>query len=283
VVLLAGALDKVTWGTWFASYYSNYLFNVTHGVSTLFGTTRHSGYVLRLGVASAGLFPAAVLLCLGFARRLWILVVWILMVVGGHSFLAHKEYRFIFAALPVLLIMTAAVTILVAERAMPSRTARAQQIVAGLLALIALAGMLGLLPQERVIYPVRPLYAPQDGLRAFAFLHRQTDLAGVLLKDVRWVESGGYYYLHREVPLYLDTEEEAMHGHGGPLAYASHVLCPASTGDIPGFARVAAFGELDVRKQLAPRIPYSTLPSHSTHVLEPAIEDVYRPSVKPRF
>ena len=283
MVLLAGALDRLTWGGWFASYYNNYVFNVTRGVSMLFGTTRPAGYVLRLAAASVGLFPAAVLVGLVFARRLWILLVWLLLVVGGHSVLAHKEYRFIFAALPVLLVMTAAVTILVMERVMPSRTAWAQHAMTGVLALVSVAGMLGHLPRQHAFYHIRPLYAPQDPLAAFTFLREQPDLAGVWLNGVHWWETGGYYHLHRNVPVYLPAEEEAMRRGGGPQAFASHVLVPRSAGEIPGFERVAVFGEVEVRRQVTPRPSYSTLPSHSTHVVQDGVDDLYRPTVTPRF
>jgi hypothetical protein len=122
-------------------------------------------------------------------------------------------------------------------------------------------------------------------MRAFAFLHQQTDLAGVLLKDAPWWESGGYYYLHRDVPLYLSTDEEAMRRDGGPgpRAYASHIVCPASTEEIAGFTRVARFGSLDVRRQLAPPASYAVLPSYSRYPRQPGVDDVYRPSVTPRW
>jgi hypothetical protein len=283
MVLLAGALDRLTWGGWFASYYNNYVFNVTRGVSMLFGTTRPLGYVLRLTAASAGLFPVVGVLSLVFARRLWILLAWLLLVVGGHSVLAHKEYRFIFAALPILLIMTAAVTILVVERVMPARTAWARHAVTGALALISVAGMLGHLPKQHAFYHIMPLYAQQDPLRAFVFLRGQPDLAGVWLNGVHWWETGGYYHLHRNVPIYLPEEGEAMRRGGGPQAFVSHVLVQRTTEEVPGFERVAVFGEVEVLKQVTPRTSYSTLPSHSTHVMQEGVDDLYRPTVKPRF
>ncbi len=281
--LLVGALDRLTWGSWFASYYNAYVFNVTHGISSSFSTMRPTWYVSQLGAASGGVFVVVGLLSLAFARRLWVLLVWILAVVGSHSLLPHKEYRFVFAALPVLLVMTAAVTTLVADRVASSRVTRVPQLAVAILALVSVAGMLGVLPRHDASYPVRPLYARQDELRAFAFLSRQLDLAGVWLSGVPWWGSGGYYYLHRDVPLYLATDEEVMRRQGGPRAFASHVVCPVSADEIPGFVRIATFGGLEVRKQLAPPALYATLPSHTKHILQPNVDGVFHPSVTPRF
>ncbi len=107
VGLLAGYVDKLSWGSWFASHYSTYEFNVVRDASALFGTSPADRHVLKLGVASAGLLPLAALASLGFARRLWILMVTLFAIVGVHTMIPHKEYRFIVAAIPVLLVLMA--------------------------------------------------------------------------------------------------------------------------------------------------------------------------------
>jgi hypothetical protein len=284
--LLAGFLDRVTWGSWFVSYHHAYLFNVTHGIAKTFGVAGRREFFVQLRDASVGLFPLAALLSLGFARRLGILIAWVVLVVGMHTVIAHKEYRYIFAAIPVLLVLAAAVTTLLAGRFLTSPRAKlAHRAAIGVFALASLAGIQGLLPGEHAVYPRQPLYARQDELEAFAFLHRQADLSGVLLRDVGWWHTGGYYYLHRDVPLYVADDEEAMRrdGGAGPRAYASHVVCPATAEEIPGFARVARFGDLDVRKQLAPPASYAVLASYSRHVRQPGVDGVHRPSVTPRW
>ena len=283
-VLLVGFLDDVTWGRWFASYYNYYFYNVLHGFATTFGTMRHDWYLRKLTLASAGLFPLVILLSLCFLRRLWIPLVWLLLVVGAHTLVPLKDYRFIFPAVPILLVMTAAVTLLLAARAMPARTTQAAWAATGLVVLIALAGIFGRLPREHDIYPIRPLYA-QDELRAFVFLHREADLAGLLLEGVHWSQTGGYYYLHRNVPLYLATETEAMRRENGagPRAYVSHIVCPASMHEINGYTPVARFGAVEVRKQLAHEAPYSVLASHTHDVPQPGIDGVYVPSVRVPF
>jgi hypothetical protein len=276
----------VTWGSWFVSYHHAYLFNVTHGIAKTFGVSGRREFLVQLRDASVGLFPLAALLSLGFARRLGILIAWIVLVVGMHTVIAHKEYRYIFAAIPVLLVLAAAVTTLLAGRFLTSPRAKlAHRAAIGVFALASLAGIQGLLPGEHAVYPRQPLYARQDELEAFAFLHRQADLSGVLLRDVGWWHTGGYYYLHRDVPLYVADDEEAMRrdGGAGPRAYASHVVCPATAEEIPGFARVARFGDLDVRKQLAPPASYAVLASYSRHVRQPGVDGVHRPSVTPRW
>jgi hypothetical protein len=204
--------------------------------------------------------------------------------VGAHTLVPLKDYRFIFPAVPILLVMTAAVTLLLAARAMPARTTQAAWAATGLLVLIALVGILGRLPREHDIYPSRPLYA-QDELRAFVFLHREADLAGVLLEGVPWWQTGGYYYLHRNVPLYLAAETEAMRRENGAgtRAYVSHIVCPASMHEIDGYTSVARFGAVEVRKQLAHEGSYLVLASHTHDVPQPDIDAVYVPWVRAPF
>ena len=52
----AGYIDYLTWGTFFGSFYNNYLFNVIYGVSRLFGTERFSYFLegLSTGKRSQG-------------------------------------------------------------------------------------------------------------------------------------------------------------------------------------------------------------------------------------
>jgi hypothetical protein len=283
VVLLAGALDKLAWGGWFASYYNYHVFNLTHGISVLFGTQRPRMYVLQLAVASVGALPGALVLSLGFLRQLWLPAVWAVIVVGMHTLVPHKEYRFVFAALPALLVLAAAVTVLAGRGPAPARRALAPAAATSVLAVISAAGMLGLLPYAHAVYPVRPLYARTDELRAIALLRRETDLAGVLFRATWW-SGGGYYHLHRDVPIYFAPHEEAMRRQGDPVgAYVSHVVGPASVEALPGFARIAALGALAVDRQLAPRAPTAVLPSYSRDVPQPGIDGVYRPTVIPRF
>ena len=59
-------------------------------------TMRHDWYLRKLTLASAGLFPLVILLSLCFLRRLWIPLVWLLLVVGAHTLVSLKDYRFIF-------------------------------------------------------------------------------------------------------------------------------------------------------------------------------------------
>jgi hypothetical protein len=281
-LMLAGYLDYLTWGHWFASYYNNYLFNVARGLAKTLGRMRDDWYLWRLALTSAGLFPLVIVLSVGFLRRLWVLLAWVVIVVGVHSLVPLKDHRFIFAAIPILLVMTAAVTVLLATRVMPGRPLRAAWATTGLMALIALAGMLGQLPRDSGVYPRWPLYR-QDVLRAFEYLREDAHLAGVLLNDVPWWRTGGYYYLHRNVPLYLRTHAEAMRRENaaGIRAYVSHIVCPVSTTPTEGYTPVARFGALEVRKQLAPAGAYSDLASYTPDMPQRGIDGVYVPSVRP--
>ncbi len=55
VVLLAGALDWLTWGHWFVSFYNYYLFNQTYNISSSFGVRPVWYYAASLAITSGGL------------------------------------------------------------------------------------------------------------------------------------------------------------------------------------------------------------------------------------
>jgi len=105
-VVLAAMLDWLTLGYPLASLWRNLLFNVIDGVSSDFGTEKWNFYLL----GELGLWGAAGLLILTAAmlgaRRLPFLLAAAVAIVAVHSGIAHKEYRFIYPA--VLLIMVLA-------------------------------------------------------------------------------------------------------------------------------------------------------------------------------
>src|SRR5207302_4018681 len=98
-------LDWLTLGYPFASLWRNILFNVIDGVSGEFGTEPWHYYLSgELGLwGGAGLF-VLIAAALG-ARRLPVLLAAAVTIVVVHSGFAHKEYRFIYPAIVLLMVL----------------------------------------------------------------------------------------------------------------------------------------------------------------------------------
>jgi hypothetical protein len=138
VLLAAGLLDAWTWGTAFVSYYNAVLFNIVHGVGGLFGQQPFVWYFLRLLFASGGLHIVALVSGAVAWRQSWPILLVVAGVLAPHMLLAHKEYRFVFLVVPLLMVLLAhGATVLVAWLA----TLEAYTVALGGLAVAAACGL----------------------------------------------------------------------------------------------------------------------------------------------
>ena len=84
-------------------------------------------------------------------------------------------------------------------------------------------------------------------LRAYRYLHGQSDLGAVLNLYSKWQESGSYYHLHRDVPLYFPEHFETQ---SVPLnearACVSHTVATRGAELMPGFHVAANFDDAQV-------------------------------------
>ncbi len=285
VVVCAGWIDCLMWGGWFASYYNNYLFNSVYGVSKLFGEKDSDWYFEQISIASMGVFVLTFLFSFIYIKRLWPLVVCTAVLIGEHSLFPHKEYRFVFATIPLFLVLIAAFVVLVSDEFLSaSWTSRARWMAALSLVTISVAGILNWLPDENSVYRRTPLYAPDPVLQASHRLHDETDLSGVLITSMGFQATGGYYYLHRDVPIYFSSDWWRMSQDDdgpGPTDYVSHIVCDSSTEEIAGFSEAGRFGSLEIRRQPNPPAQRLMLPSYSRHIYHHEIDGKYERTVKP--
>ena len=108
VLAAAGILDTVTLGYPLASVWRNFVYNIYYGASSTFGVEAWHFYLRgELGVWSGGAAMLVLLAGLG-ARRMPMALAAAVTVLAVHSAIAHKEYRFIYPA--VLLVMVLAGT-----------------------------------------------------------------------------------------------------------------------------------------------------------------------------
>ncbi len=283
VVLAAGYIDYLTWGEWFVSYYNNFVYNSILGVSELFGHADWDYYCDKLFIGSTWILAIGFACGFLFFCRLWILLCGVAAIVGVHSLIPHKEYRFIFASIPILLTLTACVITLFSDEYQRARRA----VIAGCSAIvmfgISMVGIANWLPDEQRIYRFQPLYSRDPMLHVFKLLSSEGSVAAVYVEPKNFAHTGGYYYLHLDIPLYFKEDVERMSDNNQPglVGYVSHIVCLATSESHAGFVTVGEIGTLQIRKQQNPPHGFQRLPSYSRNVAQKGVDDTFTPTVTP--
>jgi hypothetical protein len=193
-VTVFGIADELTWSYPFYSYYSYFRVNMVQHRAAGFGVLPWYYYLSAL-IVHAGPLPIFAL----FGVRRSPILGWIsLAVVFPHSLIAHKEFRFIYPLLPILLIL-AAIGLIdflhFLERQTGFHLSEKSRLYTG--ASFVLTCSLVLASQF-------PRWNKARGaLRAFSYLSEDTKACGVGVLDVNWWDTGGYTYLHRPIPIFL--------------------------------------------------------------------------------
>jgi uncharacterized membrane protein YuzA (DUF378 family) len=202
-----GLSDVLTWGSFFHSAIAYVQANVLQGRAATWGSS-WAGYYLVTLITAMG--PAgSLMLALGtFALRrsprLWLLGVGFVAV---HSAIPHKELRFLLPALPVLCALAGLGLDEVAQLS-PGWLARSLGV--ALVASLALSaatfhdltfGQLG--SGDTPWGPNASAYDASGSVNRLLLLAgRRPDLCGLKVESARPEWTGGYSYLHRQVPMY---------------------------------------------------------------------------------
>lgn len=210
VALFGGVLDGITWGHLFHSLTTYVEFNLMTGGASSFGVEPFWFYATTLW-SSVGplLIPLVVLFCVGA----WvepILAGSVAIYVLAHSVLPHKELRFLVPSFPLF----AAVAAIGLDRAL-RRLPTTRLIPAG----AALAtSALSCFWLTRLDYQDMGQYAgtkraassiwgnEQEPSLLLAEAGQRADLCGIAVLRARAAFTGGYTYLHRDVPLMYQSE-----------------------------------------------------------------------------
>ena len=194
VVALFGIVDAITWSYPFYSYYSYFRENILHHHAADFGVLPWYYYLLSLFTHTG---PLPLFALLG-ARRSPVLGWICLAVLLPHMLLSHKEFRFIYPVLPLLLIL-ASIGILDLLRAFQLkagwlRSPWATQLVAACFFLLCSVVLAARFPRWD---------NARGALRAFSRLAEDPKACGVAVTNMSWVDPGGYTYLHRPIPVFF--------------------------------------------------------------------------------
>ncbi len=221
--VLFGWTDHLTWadapgarfGGWFHSAFKYVQFNVVEGRAAGWGTADNA-YYLRTLWSSAGLLmvPLALGLLVSFVASPWLAAI-VVAFTALHSFVPHKELRFVVPMLP----LWCACAALGLERLAKLKGGAAWAVALAALTLPSAVHARSLTFQEVGGYVETPKaamsawddYGPVNRLLEKA--GRRDDLCGIFVGVAAPAWQGGYTYLHKNVPLYWDPAHiNARHG-----------------------------------------------------------------------
>jgi len=252
LLIVAGILDAITLGYPFASLWRYVVYNLYYGVSSTFGIEPWNYYLLgELGVWGGACATILLLAALG-ASRIPLLLVVAVSILATHSAIAHKEYRFIYPAVLLVIVLAGIGLAQIASWGMHRlRAASVSETVAAsvctTLALIAWALASLMVWTGPTLASFR--YSTHDNLRAAAFVARAPGLCGIGLYGLGgndWAYSGGYTYFHRPLPMYWPKDAAAL------AAYAAGFDTLVYTEAPPeglGFTPQQCFGQVCVARR----------------------------------
>ncbi len=196
VLLALGLLDWATWGAPWHSAWKYFHFNIFSGGSgERFGRKAWWWYAPTL----AGMVP--LLLVWHFGRGLArrdVLVGAFAFYLGVVSALGHKEARFLTPLIPLFIAIAAGP----AWRTLQQRV-RTRAAWGALAGLYALTSVLAATVQL-------PIGLRTELIDAMVLLGRRPELTGLLIAGQQEWGTGGYFYLHRDVPLVARSGPEAQ-------------------------------------------------------------------------
>ncbi len=208
-----GVLDWVTWGLPFQSIWKNFWINVVEGKSKSYGLGTSPWYfygVMLWRTWSWSLFPLVGLALLG-ARCLPLAGAVALSIFVAHSYIGHKEYRFVYPSLLLVVMLASVGLVSWLEYWMEHKEARLRSLSLGLACAVGLSVSVGLGVRFNTDHTMNTFGGPtvshwqhlQGSLQAFSLLSTESKVCGVGVWGMDKSFTGGYTYLHRKIPLHV--------------------------------------------------------------------------------
>ena len=227
VILLFGVVDAITWRYPFRSIWNYFYVNIVSGKASKYGVLPFDAFWEYFASVWSMLLVPLVLLAVRGSRGKLPLAAAALVTFFVHSIIAHKEYRFDY---PVVVLMVILATIGTADyvRAITvsHRGARFSKWWPWLAFLAWSGASLGLalrfdmsliqVPME-LNHTGRPWTVRKGALAGMREIGKDPGTCGVGLIYVGWGYIGGYSFLHRKLPMFEIR-------HRGELAKMSHLV-----------------------------------------------------------
>jgi hypothetical protein len=246
--VLAGMLDVLTWQYPFQSLASTIWVAIVQGKQYEFGAAPWYYYPAFWLLTWNGAIVPIVILALLAIRKNLLLGLIAASVIATHMLFAHKEYRYVFPAVPFIVILlglgTAEVFAYIQKdiknaglRPSVTRNCTLTTGVGTVFGWVIISTVLASGHNFRQNW-----FSGADELRAFHFLHEKSDLCGVGLLDINY-GIGGYSHLHRDVPLIIPAKNNI-----GPSfsAYNYALATPKEIPDNWPYAKIRCWSEHNV-------------------------------------
>jgi phosphatidylinositol glycan class B len=252
IVMAVGILDAFTLGSPLASIWRYVVFNIYYGVSSTFGVEPWSYYFLgELGVWGGAGATLLLLATIG-AWRVPLLPILAMTIIGIHSSIAHKEYRFIYPAIVLVAVLAGVGLAQMASWGRDWLFDRGASKTPAVLASTTLALGWWCLASFQVWTGATLLvhrHRMHDSLAAAAFVEHMPAPCGIGLygldgKD--WVYYGGYTYFHRPAPIYWPKDEAALIDTASGFDTLLYTRPPPQA---LGFATLRCIGEVCVARR----------------------------------
>ena len=253
LVLAVGAFDAATWDAGlFHSYVTNVRYNFAK-VEYLADESPGWQYLAWLATAHGGLSILCVVAAVFAPRRYALLLALVAVIIGIHSLQPHKEYRFVFAAVPLLLMIGADLAVRLHGCGGWFRIAAFGTGAA--VVCVSAAGILNALPDQESVYKAWSgersftflgARAGQDPIfAAYRYLASAPRIDAVWQTDRAYFNTPGYYHLHRDIPLYdAGTGFRFVRTH--PTDVVTHIVTADPDTHYPGFSEERKFGAIRV-------------------------------------
>lgn len=232
-LLVFGVVDAFTWSYPFQSFWLNIWVNVVEGRSKLYGVSPWYEYGIFLFKSwSWFIIPITIFIIIG-ARHCPILLWSGLIIILSHSILDHKEYRFIYPALPMFMILAGIgtseiLTQLINKLTKPQIFFLPKNFISFFVAILLWVNIsLPLSTRFNVYQDVKfsifssdikntHWYGIANNLLAMQSLSQEKNVCGVGLWNIHWALSGGYTYLHHNVPVFsVETNKDFQELYSG--------------------------------------------------------------------
>ncbi len=264
VAVGSGVLDTLTLGAPFQSIWLNFQRNAVDGLSGAMGVEPWFYPAAYFLVAWGALFPLFLVLALLGATRAPAFAIACAMTIVLHSLTPHKEVRFFYLAIATAPILIGLGSARLLALAMTRRRYAATVVAAILIMLLPVAEALA---AQAHVLPAEAWRIDRSTTQAFLAAHATTDVCGIGVGEFWVYRTGGYTYLHRDVPIYFETFDRVQHVEGldyrlaisvvragvevpqhpdAGFAAASrsfNLLIAPKDGALPGFSRIGCYSK----------------------------------------
>ena len=255
VLLFAvGLFDAVTWDSGlFHSFRTNFDFNLK-AVQMRSYPWGNSQYLTWLLYTGGGLSALCAIMALRDPCHYGFLLILIILILCGHSVQPYKEYRYVFVVVPLWLLIGAGIVAQLATHPPVHLSGRPFGHAMRPLWIYGTAGTLFAVASLVGTMSATSRFARDRGplFDAYRYLAAAPGVKAVWQVDHWYLDTPGYYYLHRRIPFYdrktgrannLHEDVETLH------TSVSHIVTGNPDFTVPGYVLVREFGDVRILRR----------------------------------